>query len=62
MRIIAHVMADREKDSKPTKEKDGEEKFRDLPAKKDVKGGNAGEKQSERRRTGEIDFMRFLDE
>ena len=55
-------MADREKDSKPTKEKDGEEKFRDLPAKKDVKGGNAGEKQSERRRTGEIDFMQFLDE
>jgi hypothetical protein len=54
-------MADREKESKPKKENQQEEKLRDLPPKKDVKGGATKEGSSEKRRTGEIDFMQYLD-
>jgi hypothetical protein len=50
-----HPMADREKETTPKKE--NPEKLRDLPSKKDVKGGSSSEKQNGDRRTGEIDFM-----
>jgi len=53
-------MADREKEPKPKKE-NKEEKIHDLPPKKDVKGGATKEESSDKRRTGEADFMQYLD-
>jgi len=54
-------MADREKEPKPKKESKEEEKIHDLPPKKDVKGGATKEEPSDKRRTGEVDFMQYLD-
>jgi hypothetical protein len=54
-------MADREKEPKPKKENKEEEKLRDLPPKNDVKGGAKKEESSGKRRTGEVDFMQYLD-
>ena len=50
-----------EKDHKPEKKKESEQDIRDLPAKKDVKGGSAKDKTRTSGRTGEIDFMRDYD-
>ncbi len=54
-------MADRDKDPAPKKENERDEKVRDLPARKDIKGGKAKDKQSDTPRTGEIDFMKYFD-
>ncbi len=51
----------KEKDHKPEKEKESEQEVRDLPPKKDVKGGNSKEKVRSSTRTGEVDFMRDYD-
>lgn len=51
----------REKDHKPEKEKESEPDVRDLPPKKDVKGGSSKEKGTNSNRTGEVDFMRNYD-
>ena len=50
-----------EKDHKPEKKKEPEQEVRDLPPKKDVKGGNSKEKEHSSTRTGEVDFMRDYD-
>ncbi len=47
----------KEKDHNPEKEKEPKQGVRDLPPKKDVKGGKADEKEKDSGRTGEIDFM-----
>ena len=54
-------MAEREKEPKPKKEDKKEEKLGDLPPKKDVQGGATKEGSADKRRTGEIDFMQYLD-
>jgi len=54
-------MADREKEPEPKKENKEEEKLHDLPPKKDVKGGATKEGSPAKRRTGEVDFMQYLD-
>ena len=51
----------KEKDHKPEREEESEEEVRDLPPKKDVKGGNSKEKGRDTGRTGEVDFMRGFD-
>jgi hypothetical protein len=51
----------KEKDHKPEKEKKSEQEIRDLPPKKDVKGGSSKEKEHSSGRTGEVDFMRDYD-
>jgi hypothetical protein len=48
-------------DHKPEKKKDPEPEVRDLPPKKDVKGGNSKDKAHSSTRTGEVDFMRDYD-
>jgi hypothetical protein len=53
-------MAERDTDPKPKRERDHDEKVRDLPPRKDIKGGKAKEKQSDAPRTGEVDFMKYL--
>jgi hypothetical protein len=47
-------------DHKPEREKESEQEVRDLPPKKDVKGGNSKEKGRNSGRTGEVDFMQDL--
>ena len=51
----------KEKDHKPEREEESEQEVRDLPPKKDVKGGNSKEKGRNSERTGEVDFMRNYD-
>ena len=45
------------KDRKPEEGKESEQEVRDLPPKKDVKGGSSKEKGHSSGRTGEVDFM-----
>ena len=61
LRTRDHHMADRDTDPRPKNGKEHDEKVRDLPAHKDIKGGKAKDKQSDAPRTGEIDFMKYLD-
>ncbi len=49
------------KDHKPESEEESEQEVRDLPPKKDVKGGNSKEQAGSSGRTGEVDFMRDYD-
>lgn len=51
----------KEKDHRPEKKKEPEQEVRDLPPKKDVKGGNSEENGRGSTRTGEVDFMRGYD-
>ena len=56
-------MSDETTEPESTKEAKKEPKIRDITPKKDVKGGAADEKKDEKpapRRTGEIDFMKYL--
>ena len=53
-------MADRDTDPKPKKEKERDEEVRDLPPRKDIKGGKAKDKQPDAPRTGEVDFMKYF--
>lgn len=50
----------KEKENEAKKKKESDE-VRDLPPKKDVKGGNSKEKGLSSTRTGEVDFMRDYD-
>ena len=51
----------KQENHKPEKKKESEQEVRDLPPKKDVKGGNSKEKERSSSRTGEVDFMRDYD-
>jgi hypothetical protein len=55
----------KEKDHKPENEKEkgkeSEHEVRDLPPKKDLKGGSSKEKGRSSGRTGEVDFMQDYD-
>jgi len=56
-------MADETAEPEPTKEKEKELIIRDLKPKDDVKGGAPAGKKDEKaapRRTGEIDFMKYM--
>jgi hypothetical protein len=56
-------MPDETTESEPTKENEKERKIRDMTPKNDVKGGAPEGKKDEKaahRRTGEIDFMKYL--
>jgi hypothetical protein len=56
-------MANETTEPEPTKEKEKELKIRDLKPKDDVKGGAPDGKKDEKpapRRTGEIDFMKYM--
>jgi hypothetical protein len=56
-------MANETTEPEPTKKKEKELKIRDLKPKDDVKGGAPDGKKDEKptpRRTGEIDFMKYL--
>ena len=57
------IMANETPEAEPTKEKEKEPKIRDLKSKDDVKGGApAGKKNGKGtpRRTGEVDFMKYM--
>jgi hypothetical protein len=51
----------KEKEDKPEKEKESEQEVRDLPPKKDLKGGSSKEKERRSGQTGEVDFMQAYD-
>jgi hypothetical protein len=51
----------KQENHKPEKQRESEQEVRDLPPKKDVKGGNSKEKERSSSRTGEVDFMRDYD-
>jgi hypothetical protein len=56
-------MANETTEPEPTKKKEKELKIRDLKPKDDVKGGAPDGKKDEKptsRRTGEIDFMKYM--
>jgi hypothetical protein len=56
-------MANETTEPEPTKENKKDPKIRDLTPKDDVKGGAPNAKKDERpapRRTGEVDFMKYL--
>ena len=50
-------MTTENKDHEPEKEKESDKDIRDLPPRKDVKGGNSKEKARGSGRTAEADFM-----
>ena len=51
----------KEKDHESEEEKESEKEIRDLPPKKDVKGGNGNGNTRGPGRTGEVDFMQDFD-
>jgi len=56
-------MPDEPSEPEPPKENKKEQKIRDMTPKDDVKGGAPADKKDEKaapRRTGEIDFMKYL--
>ena len=56
-------MPDETTESEPTKKNKNERKVRDITPKNDVRGGAPEGKKEEKpapRRTGEVDFMKYL--
>ena len=54
-------MTTQNKNHEPEKEKESDKEIRDLPPRKDVKGGNLKDKGSDSGRTAEVDFMQDCD-